>query len=1417
MKISHSILNLTAHQEAIWLESLLYPDAPLHNIGAFLEFDDTPDFERLQAAIQRTVDENDALRVVFSTKNSRLVQEFLPAKSIHLQIDPFKKTLSSEKAMQYMQEKFRVPIALDDPQLIQFEYLSIENSRSILFLRAHHLILDGWGRALLLKKIAANYNTDELNRPLKTEASFAAWVEDQNKRSIEPSVFDYWKQKFADFEYTPLFHKRIGAEQHLGARDHFVANRSVLDNFKKRGNPFHLLLAAFIFTLAKTTGKKDFCIGIPVLNRSTEAAKNTIGCCVGLIPLRVRYNPASNLEQLIGWIEEEMRESIPYRQASIQEIGRAVKQNTDNNSPLFDAVFSFADHDYSASFDAISTTNFGTFYHETAVLPLIVHVQSTPNPAHFQCTFDYQKGCFAPSEITAFKTHFGNALATLCQHPTEKLQHLPFLSSIERENILRVGTGETIAFGARHLVDRILEMSNNFPDLIIASDENEDLTYAELSAASEKTAALLQSKGFKPGQGVALHFGRTVDYLIGVLGVLRAGGFFVPLDPEIPTKRKFEMLEQAQIDWLLEGRITPFDTHQWKGTLVKSGETPKGPFSYVKRSPDDFAYAIFTSGTTGQPKAVPISYRSLENILAFFHHEVLSKFDGPTNLSLVSATQFDASMLPLFGSLCHGNPLKIVPENVRKDGRLLADFLTKHRVLVCDGIPSILHAMFLRTPSKPEGFDVQHYYIGGEPFSPALARQLFTWHNDDVHVTNAYGPTETTVNSTFHTFNRTTILDFAEIPIGLPVFNTVIRILDSEGKLLPIGARGEICIGGAGLSSGYIGAPELTKSKFKLNAVLDEMLYHTGDIGRMDSEGRVYCYGRQDHQLKIRGYRIEPREIEGNITQIPSIEDAVVMIRTTKQGAALVAVVKSQEMWDAKKLRKELTHSLPQYMIPTFVVSQTAIPLTASGKRDDAALKKSVERLNLEVSQQPETPTEHKLAEIMGSILNLDEIDVTGSFFSQGGDSLGLVYFLAEVEAHWDLTLSVSAFAAMHNIQEMAAFLDSKILTPEVPLKLDALFPVLPSYQLPEDGQASTGITFLTGATGFVGAYLLRELLKTHSKVYCLIRAQNESEGKLRLHDRFASHELSADLSRVQVVCGDLSLPKCGIETAQLLEIQENCDSIYHCGANVNFLMDYQSLSDSNVASTEFLLSLCTKNRLKSFQYISTLSVFVDPKGTFSEADASTSQLHFNSKGYRASKWASEYLVMHARSQGIPCTIHRLGRITAALNHPNPSRSDFFHRIVDGCLQLEKIPESALAHEFDLTPVDLAAKSIAALAKTNKNRNFHIAHPKKTRFEAFVEQVRNAKNSLEIVSYEGWLEAISAQNKQQTDRPFYLIVPILKQKTWISVDRSTFMQTETMQQLNALGIKWPEIDELWQKYIQDSKENSKVKRLNNNQ
>ncbi|MGL4623043.1 MAG: amino acid adenylation domain-containing protein [Chroococcidiopsis sp.] len=901
------------------------------------------------------------------------------------------------------------------------------------------------------------------------------------------------------------------------------------------------------------------------------------------------------------------------------------------------------------------------------------------------------------------------------------------------------------------------------PDAVAVVFEDKQLTYRELNERANQLAHYLQTLGVKPEVLVGICVDRSLEMIVGLLGILKAGGAYVPLDPSYPQERLSFIIQDTQLPVLLTQHrlleIVP--THQIQIICIDNwqaiaGQPADDPSSEVQ--PQNLAYVIYTSGSTGKPKGVAIEHRNTIAFInwaeEFFTTEQLAGVLASTSLC------FDLSIFEIFVTLSCGGKV-IVAQNALH----LPNLPAANEVTLINTVPSAIAELF-RMKGIPTS--VQAVNLAGEPLQSALVQQLYQLDHIQ-QVFNLYGPTEDTTYSTVALMEKGT----SEIPsIGRPISQTQVYLLDAHLNPVPTGAEGEIYISGAGLARGYLNRPELTSEKFISNPFSQQpeqaRLYKTGDLAAYMPNGELKFFGRIDHQVKIRGFRVELGEIEALLNKSLGIQQAVVVARDDNMGnKRLVAYIVPQssakvplQQVTARILRSLLKQKLPEYMVPSAFVQLDELPLTLNGKIDRRALPiPQWTRMEAGAYVAPRSPVETQLAEIWNRLLEVEQIGTYDSFYELGGNSLLAIQLVYQINEVFQIELLLSKFLENPTIAGLAQTIDAlrgaeistnKTNNLTVEVELDPT--IYPENTLTEPVLE----LFLTGATGFLGAFLLAELLQqSRSDVYCLVRASSIEEGKARLHNTLKRYQLwNEDFSgRIIPRLGDLSQPNLGIEAGQFLRLAEKIDIIYHCGAWVNMIYPYSALAASNVIGTQEVLRLASQTKIKPIHFISTVDVFSTANKAeirvVGERDA-TGPFSSLYNGYAQSKYIAEKLVMTAHSRGLPVSIYRPSNIMGHSQTGICQNNGFVARMVKGCIQMGIAPE--LKAVLNLVPVDFVSQSIYDLSRRQSSfgKAFQIVNPISLEWEQLVNWINKQGYSLEMVAYETWYSQLLKQSQNRT-------------------------------------------------------------------
>ncbi|RKZ79066.1 MAG: non-ribosomal peptide synthetase, partial [Candidatus Parabeggiatoa sp. nov. 1] len=889
---------LSSPQRDIWFDQILHPDVPLYNVGGYARIDGPISPARFEKAINQVIQENDALRIILHEGESLPTQTF--AENVHLKLefhDFSDKENAHELAIKWMEQEFVKPFQLYDGLLFRFALCKAEANCYYWLKKYHHLIADGWAISLIVQRVAAAYNALSTGKTSEPK-NFAYPNFIQNDQAyFESEKFvkakRYWQEKYREVP-EPLI-VRSSATQFQGKtvpsqRSTLCLQRpfynQIIDFAKEnKASTFHVILGALYCYFVRTCHREDFAIGLPTLNRSTAAFKQTVGLFVGVSPAWFRFGTELNFVELVENISKELQGDYRHQRFPLGEINRQVGLH----QQLFDLTLSYAKHDYDTNFNGNpARTSYLTNGFEQNALAIFIeefHQQDDVN-----IYFDYNLGAFDKAEIERLKARFEFILGEILRQSSVPIRALQIMPDAELKKIL-VEWNDTVTDYPRDktIVDLFEEQVAKTPDAIAVVFENQQLTCQELNAKANQLAHYLQHLGVKPDALVGICIGRSLEMVIGLLGILKAGGAYLPLDPAYPVARLAFMLEDAQAPVLLtqsslkeglpetKAQVVFLDVEaetlsQFRSENLVSGATPT-----------NLAYVIYTSGSTGNPKGVLIAHQGLCN-LAIAQIQVFGVQSDSRILQFASLS-FDVAISDIAMALCSGATLELITQDSMMSPSELIQILYNHSITHFEIPASILGTLPVEKLPK-----LQTLIVGGEACSPSVVAQ---WSKGR-RFFNAYGPTEGTVCATV--FENPTGSS-STLPIGRPIANTQIYILDQSLQPVPIGVPGELHISGVGLARGYLNHPDLTAEKFINNPFSDDpnsRLYKTGDLARYLPDGNIEYLDRIDNQVKIRGFRIELEAIETVLVQHPDVIDAVVIARKDESGEKrLVAYVVS--------------------------------------------------------------------------------------------------------------------------------------------------------------------------------------------------------------------------------------------------------------------------------------------------------------------------------------------------------------------------------------------------------------------------------------------------------------------------------------------------------------------------------------------
>ncbi|UZG49710.1 non-ribosomal peptide synthetase/type I polyketide synthase [Caldimonas thermodepolymerans] len=1012
---------LSLMQQRIWFLEQLTPGTAVHNLPSAHRLKGPMNVEALERALQMLVDRQSALRTYFEKTPDGAVQRVLDRFTVgplpltdlqHLPQD------EREAAMQARcDELATTPFLLEQAPLFSVHLFRMAPQEHVLFFMVHHAVWDGWSFDLFYVELAELYAACCAGRAPRlpelpvSYGDYAAWQRDWMQGEELARQTAHWKERLSPLPAPlelPLDHPRPPRMSGRGASHCILLSPELTRGLhalaQRQGRTlFATLLAAYSALLYRVTQQEDFVIGTPVRGREQPELEPLMGFFVNALPLRLQPQAETRFRDWLERVHEVVVDAFAYPDVPLEHLVRELNVPRDPSRPMvFQALFSFQDV-------RERPLRWADLSHERAIIRLHsaaedIGLWCVETPSGVECNFTYAADLFEHDSIVRLAAGFEQILQQVVADAERPLAAYPLLSPADRIQLARWNdTGMGYDPAAATIPQLLAGPVQRHPAAVALRRGPRSLTYAELEALSNRLAHALRARGISRGQLVGLCLERSPEMLVAQLAILKAGAAYVPLDPAFPAERLAYMAQDAQLALLLtQSSLTGLLPWPRERTLLVDADAAllaaqpdsPPPADELAARPEDAAYVIYTSGSTGRPKGVVVPHRAVVNfLLSMARAPGLSASD---RLLAVTTLSFDIAVLELLLPLSVGAQIVLASRDEAMDGQALCALLLSSQATVMQATPATWRMLVEAGWAGSPAFKA---LIGGEPLPPDLAAQLLERCGQ---LWNMYGPTETTVWSTIMR-----ITDARDITIGRPIANTQVHILDPRGQPCPIGVPGEICIGGDGVTLGYLRRPELTAERF-----IDDpwrpgaRLYRTGDRGRWRHDGLLEHHGRMDFQVKVRGYRIELGEIEANLATHPQVARNVVIVREDRPGdARLVAyVVPRDEMPGAQALREHLRQSLPEYMLPQHYVQLQAIPLLPNGKIDRKALPAPTEAsadasAPVRDAAAPRTPAEAAVAEIWKRLLGIEHVSPSDNFFDLGGHSLLAMRAVGEMEA----------------------------------------------------------------------------------------------------------------------------------------------------------------------------------------------------------------------------------------------------------------------------------------------------------------------------------------------------------------------------------------------------------------------------------
>ena len=1015
-------------QQRLWFFDRLQPGSPIYNVEHMETLSGPLDLPALRGAIVEIVRRHEALRTTFESRGGDPVQVIARDAVVALtQVDMIGRP--DEPVRRRIAEELRRGFDLDRGPLVRFTLIEVDLHRQLLLLVAHHIVFDLWSVGVFQRELGALYESFKAGRPsplAELGTHYSTYVAAQRPRyrqgASNPQL-DYWRRQLADLPASsefPTDRPRPAVQTYAGAVRTFTIAPEIAQPFREltRGantTLFMSLFAAFAVLMHRYAGQTDVAIGTPIANRGKPGLGDMIGLLLNMIVLRLDLSDDPSVETLLARTREVALAAFDNQDVPFELLVEDLRPDRDpSRNPMFQTMFVYqpGQVDQAGSDDGADASNGAKF-------DITLTVKDAAPALRF--AVEYNTDLFDPATIERLAGHYTNLIAAMAANPDRPVSALGLLGPVERRRILYEWNATRAPLPPQaclhHLFEDVVAAT---PDAVAVSLGGAALSYRELDRRAEDLAATLRRLGVRPDVRVGICMERSLDWTVAIVATLKSGGAMVPLDGSFPPSRLEFMIGDAGIAVILSQTQLAAKVSGGAAPVIcldqpLSADTPAPIEGGVPMTGRNLAYVVYTSGSTGKPKGVLVQHDGAVNFTAA---QTKAWSIGPgARVLQFTAFGFDIGLSEIFLTLCSGAEFCLAAPDALIPGPPLLRTLRDLRITHVTLPPSALAAM------QPEALpDLKLLISAGEPCEPGLARR---WAQRPI--VNAYGPTEATIYATVGAFTPPNLF-----PVGRPIPNNEVYVLDRHGEPVPPGVTGEIHIGGVGVARGYLNRPDLTAERFVADPFTDRpgaRLYKTGDYGRFDAEGTLHHLGRIDGQLKIRGYRIEPGEVESVLRLHPQVNDALVMGHGSGPDARLIAYVLPADPPPlVVELRGFLARQLPDYMSPAAYMMVEAWPKTANGKIDRAALPRpDLLARGLETTfVAPVNDIEQSITAIWRDVLGVEQVGVTDNFFDLGGHSLLLVRVHDQMKEKLKIELSLIDLFRFPTVKRQAEMLEVK-------------------------------------------------------------------------------------------------------------------------------------------------------------------------------------------------------------------------------------------------------------------------------------------------------------------------------------------------------------------------------------------------------
>lgn len=1345
-----------------------YYNSNINNIIGIIEFLEEIDIKQLKKAINILINKNDSMRTRMFLKGTKLVQSIIDFKEYNIEV------IETENEDEYIKSVIDKPFNILEDNLYEFKV--IKNNKNVKLIgKIHHIISDAWSASLMISEIVDIYSK-LINKIDIKDIQYPSYIDYiQNEEIYEKS-----EKKNQDKEYWEKIYEtepqilNLGMSETKAKRRKFILDEKLYIKVKEfcktnKVSEFCLFLTAFQLYVCKLYNVDDVTIGTPYLNRKGFKEKQTIGMFINTLLSRLIINEEMKIKELLLFNNNSIRNNLRHQQYSYTNIDKYIKEKHNIQKNLYNILFSYQNAKDNCKESEIQYKTEWLFTGNIAN-PLEVHIHERDNDGKINILFDYQIDIFNELDIEAMYERYIFIIEQIVNE-VEYVKQINIATKKEKEKILYQYNNTKKDFSKYLSSKNIINLINANSNNIAITSGKIDITYRELIRRTNQLANYLK-KNIKEKENVGIFVKKNIDTIIGMLAILKLNCTIVPIDDEYPKERINYIKENAKIQNILYTEKSKENI----GTIdISYVKYEKEKEEYQINNDYDLnnnLYIVYTSGSTGNPKPVTISHKNIINLIA---HEIESNemvFNHSSILQFATMC-FDVSYQEIFSAFLTESRLVMIDETDKKDSIKLTESIIKNKIDILF-IPPRYLTYLLETNAKEKLAATLRYIItAGEQL--IINENIRNLINNGVVLYNHYGPAETHVATTYRIDKNNSYL--VKPPIGKPISNSKIYILDKNNNICLPNVIGEIYISGYPVGNGYYNQPELTNQKFLEDPFVKEYkMYKTGDLGSFDLEGNIQYIGRNDFQVKVNGYRIELEEVEKHISKLEYINNvSVACEKDEKQKNRLIAFIESNQKINYQTLKKDLLKEMPIYMLPTIMKKVDKIPLNHNGKADKKLLIKEINQYQTITTDvkyiKPQNELQKQILEEMQNTLKIEKMGIEDDFFELGGDSL-LAISLQIALAQKNIHINTQEIYDYPNTRELANYINTEekkentINTSKIDLK-------------PQKVKVSDkNNILLTGATGYLGIHILNYLLnKTSRNIYCIVRNNKVQTSEERLIEKYRyyfNENLDNKINkRIFIITGDLSEENFSLNKEQYNDLIKKINVIINTAASVKHYTKRNYNYKNNVETTQNLIEFAMKSDAL-LNHISTIGIAGNNlvntndcyKTEFEETDLCIGQKYWENV-YLDTKLKAELLIIkEIKNKNITGNIIRVGNLMNRYIdnkfQDNPE-SNAFQNKIRAIVNLKQVPKEMMKFTFDLTPVDFCAEAIVKLVYYKVyNQIYHVLNSQEISIEEIIfllknigindiKQVDTVSNNLinNDINYQWIINDLMLDNKQK--------------------------------------------------------------------